>query len=495
VSSRFPHVFQLAGAALALAAIPGPAPAQDAGPALTLPDAIQMALGRNRDLKVASYYPGIGRANLLVARGAFDPSFVATRNYSETQFNTSIGPIPVNDQTKVDYYSAGVQGLLPIGTQYNVYGSVQEVRDVYNGITKNFQSYGGFQVTQPLLQGFGFSANLVNVRIAKANRSINDLTYRQSAIDTVYNVVLAYSNLQLAHDQLDAAERERARASRQLDENEKRYKVGSASQSDVLTSREFAAQYEEPIIIAQRQVRDAQNQLRSLIGEDKFLEDEPLFTLAPVDLPTVTIDRKADLERALELRPDYQQQRLAITKNRATESYATNALLPQVNFVGGYGFNGSAGTFSASRQMVEDHMNPSVAAGLTVTVPLTFSVARGNLRSARLQREQAEAVLRQLEANIALDVAAAEGQIETTRKRVIVDQIALDLARKALEAEEKKYKAGMSSTLSVAQQEGYVGAAESNVSNALAAERQAVATFDHTIGTTLERYHIKLAYD
>jgi hypothetical protein len=40
-----------------------------------------------------------------------------------------------------------------------------------------------------------------------------------------------------------------------------------------------------------------------------------------------------------------------------------------------------------------------------------------------------------------------------------------------------------------------VGAAESNVSNALAAERQAVATFDHTIGTTLERYHIKLAYD
>jgi len=495
VSSRGLQFIHLAGAVLALAAIPEPAPAQDAGPTLTLGDAIQMALGRNRDLKVASFYPGIARANLLVARGAFDPSFVATRTYSETQFNTVIGPIPVNDQTKVDYYSAGVQGLLPIGTQYNVYGSVQEVRDVYNGITKNFQSFGGFNVTQPLLQGFGLSANLVNVRIAKANRSINDLTYKQSAIDTVYNVVLAYSNLQLAHDQLDAAERERALANRQLDENEKRYKVGSASQSDVLTSREFAAQYEEPIIIAQRQVRDAQNQLRSLIGEDKFLEDEPLFTLAPMDLPSVTVDRKADLERAFELRPDYQQQRLAITKNRASESYAMNALLPQVNLVGGYGFNGSAGTFSASRQMVEDHMNPSVSAGLTVTVPLTFSVGRGNLRSARLQREQAEAVLRQLEANIALEVATAEGQIETTRKRVTVDQVALDLARKALEAEEKKYKAGMSTTLSVAQQEGYVAASESNISNALAAERQAAATFDHTIGATLERYHVKLAFD
>jgi outer membrane protein TolC len=128
-------------------------------------------------------------------------------------------------------------------------------------------------------------------------------------------------------------------------------------------------------------------------------------------------------------------------------------------------------------------------------VPLTFSVGRGNLRSARLQREQAEAVLRQLEANIALEVATAEGQIETTRKRVTVDQVALDLARKALEAEEKKYKAGMSTTLSVAQQEGYVAASESNISNALAAERQAAATFDHTIGATLERYHVKLAFD
>jgi outer membrane protein TolC len=145
--------------------------------------------------------------------------------------------------------------------------------------------------------------------------------------------------------------------------------------------------------------------------------------------------------------------------------------------------------------MVEDHMNPSVAAGLTLTVPLTFSVGRGNLRSARLQREQAEAVLRQLEANIALDVATAEGQIETTRKRVAVDQVALDLARKALEAEEKKYKAGMSSSLNVAQQESYVAGGESSISNALAAERQAVATFDHTIGTTLDRYHIKLTFD
>jgi hypothetical protein len=62
------------------------------------------------------------------------------------------------------------------------------------------------------------------------------------------------------------------------------------------------------------------------------------------------------------MRPDYQQQRLAITEP-GQRVLCDERLLPQVNFVGGYGFNGSAGTFSASRQMVEDHMNPSVARG------------------------------------------------------------------------------------------------------------------------------------
>ena len=479
-------------AAAVVAALAPPLPAQEPGPTLTLDDAIQLALRRNRDLKVASYYPAIARANLLVARGQFDPSLVASRNFSETQFNTSIGPIPVNDQTKVDYYSAGIQGFLPTGTQYSIYGSTQEIRDVYNGITKNYQTFGGFQVTQPLLKGFGFASNLVNVRIAKANRSINELTYRQSAIDTVWNTVVAYSNLQLAHDQLDAIERERALAVQELDENEKRYKVGQASQSDVLTSRSYAAYFEDPVLQAQRGVRDAQNVLRSFIGEETFFEDEPLFTLAPMEVPEVRIDRKADLERALAMRPDYEQQRLAIVKTRASEAYAVNSLLPEVNFVGGYGYNGSAETFSASRQMVQDHMNPSVAAGLTVSVPLTFSVGRGNLRSARLQREQAEAALKDLQANIALGVATAEGQIDVARKRVVADQAALVLAKRALEDEQKKQKAGMSTSLNVVQYEQQLALDETSISNALAAERQAVANYDHALGTTLERYHVKL---
>src|SRR5665213_2528175 len=89
--------------AAALAASPATV-AQEVSPTLTLDDAIHLALQRNKMLKVSSYGPGIARANLLVARGAFDPNLQFTRNYASSQFNTSNGLIPVEDLNKVDYY-------------------------------------------------------------------------------------------------------------------------------------------------------------------------------------------------------------------------------------------------------------------------------------------------------------------------------------------------------------------------------------------------------
>lgn len=130
-------------AACACTALAQTPPAQDAIPTLTLDDAIRLALQRNKNLKVTSFMPGIARANLLVARGAFDPSLQFIRNYSSSQFNTSNGLIPIEDLNKVDYYQAGVTGLLPLGTQYSIFGSTQEVRDPADGIPKNFQTFGG----------------------------------------------------------------------------------------------------------------------------------------------------------------------------------------------------------------------------------------------------------------------------------------------------------------------------------------------------------------
>jgi outer membrane protein TolC len=145
--------------------------------------------------------------------------------------------------------------------------------------------------------------------------------------------------------------------------------------------------------------------------------------------------------------------------------------------------------------MVEDHLNPSLSAGLVVTVPFTFAVGRGTYRAAKLTRAQQEEQLRSLEADIAVQVAAADGQVETTRKRVIAGGAAYELTKKAVEAEEKKNKAGTGSTLAVEQELLQESEAELSLAAAQAAERQAIATYYQMLGTTLDLYHVKLSYN
>jgi outer membrane protein TolC len=485
--------FVLACAAL-LALLP-PASAQDAGTTLTLADAIQLALQHNRALKVVSYGRGISRANLLVARGQFDP-YIGFNRSSALDYEplTLVPPLQIGSY-RYDTYGVAFGGLTPVGTSYTFSENATNERYNYTGFANNFLAFGGVQVTQHLLKGFGLDANLAQVRIQKANRDISDLQFRDSAINTVTSVVLDYSSLQLAHDSLGTARRALSLAQALVTDNEKQYKVGRLAQSDLITARAQAAALEENVIVSERSVHDAENALRELVGEDVFFEDKPLFTLVPIDPPEVTVNLKADLQRALSMRPDYQEQRLYIVQSRAAEAAAANGLLPQVDFVGGYGYNGYASTLTASRQMVDQRMNASYSAGLQVTIPLTDAVGRGALRAAKLSRQQSEEQLRKLEADIAYAVTYWAGQIETTRKRVAANRTAYDLQKQALEAEEKKMLAGSSSTLVVAQQQQYLTSVENSLAGALANERQAVAYYDQALGTSLERYHVTLSVD
>jgi outer membrane protein len=199
-----------------------------------------------------------------------------------------------------------------------------------------------------------------------------------------------------------------------------------------------------------------------------------------------------DLKKAYQFRPDYQAARLGIDIRRANESLARNQLLPRLDFVGSYGYSGLDPNFERSRQMVSNEDNRAYTIGMVVSVPLTFAEGRGKVRAARLQRQQAETDLGRLEQDIAVSVAHAGGEIETTRRRVEANRGAYQLAQQALENEIKKLRAGTSNTFFVLNLQENVAAAESSLYNALADQRRAAASYDHELGTTLARYNVTL---
>ncbi|HVU32889.1 MAG TPA: TolC family protein [Opitutaceae bacterium] len=494
----------LLGAAIPGTAAPEPAPAAAPAPAdastpaapaatpMSLDQAISLALQRNQRIKVSSYSPGIGRANVLAAYGQFDPALTFRRSYSESYLPSS-NALLVNQLTKEDDYSLALEGATPWGLTYQLGGTATNQRGTSNFFTDNYLTFGGLTVTQPLLRGFGFGANLANLRIAKADRTISDWQYRQTVIDTVTTVIIAYDDLAEAREMLTIASRSRDLASQLVRDNEKRNRVGSISDADVTQARARAANREEQVLIARRGVHDLENRLRELTGEGRFIPDGPELAVEPLTpAPTVAVDGAADLRSALELRPDYQAARAGVTKLRANAALARNELLPRLDFVGSYGYNGLDPSFAASRAQVRNREHRAYSAGMVVSIPLTFAQGRGRARAAKLSLQQSQADLVRLEQDIALSVASAIGQLETTAQRVQATTHAYELAQQALDAEEKRFKAGTSSTFLVLQLQEQLAAVQASQVHAIADQWRALATYQHEIGTTLAVHHLKL---
>ena len=462
-------------------------PAIPAAP-LTLDSAIRLALEKNQALKVSAFSPQIARANVLTATGAFDPSLNFRRTYAESETPGAVTPLLRRGLTQTDDYRLSLDGLTPWGLTYSLGATAENQRGTFNRFTDNYATFGGLSVTQPLLRGFGFGATLAGLRIAKADRGISDWQHRQTIIDTVTGVVVVYNTLSLARENLRIAKLSRDLAAQLVDQNEKRNRIGSLSDADVTQARARVATREESILLAERATHDIENQLRQLTGETRFSVDAAPLELEPLPPATpISLDAAADLKTALDQRPDFQAARLGVTRRRASQTLAQNQLMPRLDFVGSYGHSGLDRDFSTSRGQVRDREARAYTAGLVVSVPLTFAEGRGRARAAQLGLRQTEADLLRLEQDIAIDVAAAAGQILTTRQRVAATRTAFELAKQALDSEEKRFRAGTSRTLDVLQLQEQLAAVESSQVRALADERRAVATYERELGVTLTR--------
>jgi len=483
----------------ALFALAEPTPADNAGgDKITLSDAIQRALAKNYSIKVSGYDAAIAAAGVTQALGKFDPVLNGNFNYSSnvspgyTDPNTGAISPPVTINT--DTYGASLDGLMPWGMTYQLGGTTSNTRGTFNAYANNYSTFAGITGTQPLLRNFGFGSTLASIRIAQANRGINQWLFRQMVMDTITNVIFAYNDLNFAYANRRSAIRSRDLAAGLLAENEKRFKVGSMSEYDVTSARSRVASREDSIFQAEHQVNVAENALKQLIMDTKTpgLLSQRITIEPPPPAPIVVVDPAADFHIALEKRPDYQEARLGLKRDTINARLQRNQLLPRVDLVGSYGYNGSDASFKASRQQVQDQDYRNYSWGVVVSVPLTFTTERGRYRAARLQKQQSESRLDQVEQGIVVLLGNAADQIESAQKRVQANRKARELAQATLDAEVKRLRAGQSSTFFVSQQQEILIGAEISEAFAQADYQKALADYDRQLGVTLEKLNVNV---
>ncbi len=278
--------------------------------------------------------------------------------------------------------------------------------------------------------------------------------------------------------------------------------IGTLAPIDVVQAESEVASREEAVILAEASIGQSEDQLRSLIFDPKtpgFFD----MRLEPTDVPQMLVqevDVTAAVDRALKDRTDLiaTRKRLEITDYNV--KYFKNQTLPGLDVRFDYNSTGLGGT-----QLVRDPDSPlfpppvigevvrsygdvlgnifsndfpTWRLGLNVTYPIGNSLADASLARTRIEKTQEETSLRQLELTVATQVRDSGRQLVANAKRVEATSAARVLAERRLEAEEKKFAAGMSTSFEVFQAQRDLAQARSTALRAVLDYAQSQVDFE-----------------
>jgi outer membrane protein TolC len=462
---------------------------------VTLHKAIEMALAKNFSIEVEQYEPQIARGRVTEELGHFDPVLGASFNHNENRVENVFNGLEHFAQPftgRTDEFSLGLSGVTSIGTKYNL-----EFRTDHNdptGLdrTERFDTGAGLSLTQPLLKGGGTAANLAQLRIARNHLAVSEWKLRQQVIDTINSTIAAYNELHFAHENLGVATGFRELALQLVRDNSKRVDIGVMSPLNVTTARAEAAAREEAVIVAERQIKDKENDLKGLITHDleALLDIRVEIEIPPT--PAFSVDVRGGVAEALVLRPDYRQTVLEIERRNIVLALTKNDALPRLDLTASLHLLGLDNDFGTSTSRIARPDTHAWSAGAIFSVPIPNRAGRGSVLADKLSAAQALVSLQQLEQQIVVEVDNANGAVVTARERIRSTGEARVLARESLDAGEERLRAGTGTTFEVLELQKKLAESEAAELRARTDFNKAVSEYERKIGTTLREHRVQI---
>ena len=493
-----------AGAATSTPVTPGPQAAPgDTVLKLTRDESIRLAVENNPDLVADRIDPAISAERLSAAKAAYVPVFQTgfARNSQQqppTSLFTDVGGL----ETGLWSANASVLQLMPWGGgNYQV--GLNTSRTTTNSLISSLNPEVGaslqFAISQPLLRDFRIDAVRGQIDIAVRNQSIAETVLQERIIDTSANAERGYWALVTALNQVEVQQRALELARELERTNRARVDVGQSPPLDLVAARAEVAQREENLIVARTTARRAEDLLRTLIL-DQTRPDFWSVRLEPSDrTPAVgpPPDVDAAVRRALAERTDLQRARRELEINDTEIALARNEVRPDLRLEANYltlgaggtrllrtgGFPGTiVGSDSTSYGNVLGQVfgldYPTWSVGATFSYPIGKSAAEADLARAQLEKDQAGARLKSLEVTAVRQVRDSAWRIEQNRQRIETAKLSRELAEQRLEAEQKRFEVGMSTSFLVIQAQRDLAIARDNESQSYLEYQLAVVAFE-----------------
>ena len=410
-------------------------------------------------------------------------------------------PVPVPRQSQNDafgdftYQQGWSTGTTATFTWDN---SRTKVFPPLSGLDPNLTSKFEVNLRQHLLQGWGRSINRRFIITAKNNRRITDSSFRQQIISTVVQIQNIYWDLVNAYENVKVQEEAVRYAERTLSDNRKQVDIGTLAPIEVVHAQSQLSTAQQQLINAQTNLQYQQLLMKNAITRNM---SDPTLAAAPV-IPTDTM-RVVDatpvgevqqlVAEALKRRPEMEQSEIDLQNRTITKKAARQALLPTLDlnaFYGGTGTTSSGLSDSMYDAFSNNYRDHGVA--LQMTIPIRNRQAQADQVRSELEYRQAEMRFQQQQNNVMIDVRNSAYTLQQTRAGVEAATKARDYAKESLEAEQKKYALGASTSYLVLQLENQYVQAESSLVQAVTSYEKARVDLDRATGYTLERAGIEM---
>ena len=460
---------------------------------LTLAECVGLALENNLDLKIETVVRRIAERDRDAARGGYDPTLTVSAERSREESVEDEGG--AESETESESWKASVGGATALGgLRYEVGARLGESSGEREG--NPFESgtgSAGITLTQPLLQGFKTDDVRYRVRVADGQSAEAAVQLEGRAQEILAKVESGWYSLIQAREAIRVQEEAVRLATQLYEDNRRKVQIGSMSVLDEKQAESQAAASRADLSSTKRAFAEVQNALKGLLFADhRALRGVEIAAAGELAFSPVHVDSEGSGERALELRADLRQARMALERQGWSVDYQRNQTLPSFDLVGGAGLAASGEDgYGSALDRIESADEPYWSVGVAFSVPLGNRSARNRHLQSMDTADKMRLQLRQLEENALVEVDNAVASVETGAERVQATREARIYAEQALAAEQRKFESGKSTSFVVLQLQRDLTQARTAEIRALADYNRELSALALAEGTLFERLGVE----
>jgi outer membrane protein len=456
-----------------------------------------------------------------------DPTLTGTiqlQRQTIPQSSPAFTGTPAITQNTDEYNFAYNQGFIT-GTALNVTfnNNRTTTNNAFSVYSPQLQSTFNAQLTQHLLQGFGWGVNGRFIVQAKNDRRIADSAFRQQLLYTINQVENIYWGLVSAYEDLQAKQRSLQQSSQLLSDDRKQLEIGTLAPLDVVSANSAVETDKQALITSESNLEYQQLVMKQAIArslEDPTLANAPVIPTDRVSLLQMPEERQSadDLVRQADANsPTIEQSIIALKNDEVTLKGAKNGLLPTVDVYAFYGASalggaqnpgcvnfGAAGEtpcppgqypsvgYGDTFQNLFNSTGPDKGVGFNINIPIRNRFAQSVQARSELEYRQAQMRLQQLYVQTRMNVVNAQFALTNDRASVQSAVATRDYDQQSLDAELKKLHLGASTTALVLAQQRALAIAENTVISSTAKYAIDRAGLAQILASTLDRYGISI---